>query len=241
MFQTALYHSDRQSAEALCLQLEELGLKRDEITVFTTLTELKEALDHGRWFELWLVALEGDGLEAARLTLKAEDVTLIVLSQTDAHAMEAYRMKAARYLLYPVAEEELREAVEHGRELSTLRRVRRGKRFSFRTQAGMVSIACDRVVYVELWRRSMQIHLVDGTVLQSLSLRASFEMEAGELLRSAEFSQIHKSYIVSLRHIESMGQDVLFMDNGDDIPVSKRRKSAFFRDYQDYQALGNRY
>ncbi len=233
----ALCCKDKIRQEQTLHLIDELGVSADILTAYSDPNELFERLEGGKRYDFYLLEPESGGIELARFLRRMEDDPVIVfLSASEEYAMEAYRLRVCRYLMYPFQIEELREAVRCVRDLCFLRRYREERTFRFRTEAGAAEVALRRIVYVELLRRAMWVHLLDGTILPSLSLRTSFEHEAAELLEADGFSQVHKSYIVNLDHVESIGQSSLTTTAGDEIPISKRKKQRLSKEYLYYQS-----
>ncbi|MBE5876848.1 MAG: LytTR family transcriptional regulator [Lachnospiraceae bacterium] len=54
-----------------------------------------------------------------------------------------------------------------------------------------------------------------------------------QVLENEDFVRIHKSYIVNLRYVEKIGNNVVLKD-GTSVPLARRRKKEFEAKYKEY-------
>ena len=85
------------------------------------------------------------------------------------------------------------------------------------TQA--VSFIPDDITYVDSLNRVRSIHFADGEFIQ-MNMTLS---QIAEALPSDRFAYCHRSVVVNLRHVRSLGASGLTLDDGTTLPVSRRR------------------
>ena len=77
-------------------------------------------------------------------------------------------------------------------------------------------------MYVESLQNYVRINTKQQQIITHSSLK-----NVVESLPSADFIQIHKSYVVSLKHIESTDNFSVFI-NGKELPIGATFKDSFF-------------
>lgn len=97
------------------------------------------------------------------------------------------------------------------------------------TTAGVTHISADRIIYIEAFGRKTQVYLSDGTVIDCTMSISSF---SGKQLKG--FVSCHRSYIVNLQYIKTIGKSALILDNGEEIPLSRRLYSEVNRQFISY-------
>ena len=82
-----------------------------------------------------------------------------------------------------------------------------------------VSFLPDDITYVDSLNRVRAIHFADGGFVQMNMTLAQIADE----LPSDRFAYCHRSVVVNLRHVRSLGANELTLDDGTTLPVSRRR------------------
>ncbi len=144
---------------------------------------------------------------------------LIYVTASDGFALDAYNIHAIRYLLKPVEEKKLFEALDY---TFSLLDVRKTSVYLVKTREGLESIPYSRIEYIENSSRKLEIHLTDGRKITSIYIRKSFEEETRELINARNFMCVHKSFLVNLNYVRRLNQSDVVMDSGIRIPVSKK-------------------
>lgn len=162
-----------------------------------------------------------------------KDKVIIYTTTSDDFAMEAYNVQAVRYLLKPIEEEKLYEAMKYAISYSN---TKDEPSFLLKTSEGLISLPYSKIVYIENRARVLQVCLTNGRILKSLFIRKSFDDEISEIMGSQTFMQTHKSFVVNLRYIGKMTQSNIIMVNGDEVPVSKKKYAEVKRKYLAYMA-----
>jgi DNA-binding LytR/AlgR family response regulator len=162
------------------------------------------------------------GLELASvLTRFKQPPPVVFITAHDRHAVEAFELNAVDYVLKPVREERLAEAV---------RRIVEGSRSTTSTdeqiavELGGVTrfIARSEVRYVEAQGDYARLHTTSGSHLVRTPLSTLEQQWAG-----AGFVRIHRSLLVALPHVQEVRMEggrctVVVGESGTELAVSRR-------------------
>jgi len=139
------------------------------------------------------------------------------------HAVDAFDLNAADYLLKPVREERLREAIRRVRENGA---APPAPEDTIAVELGGVTrfVPRSEVRYIEAHGDYARLHTASGTHLVRIPL-SSLE----ERWRDAGFARIHRSLLVSLAHVEEVRSGAgrcSVVVAGAELPVSRRAAPA---------------
>ena len=172
-----------------------------------------------------------NGIELGQSVRKADaQAVIIYLTSTMDFAYQAFGVFAQRYLLKPLKEPELYEAMDFA--AANIHKLHMA--LNVNTSDGIQRVFYHEIEYVENAARALHIFATDGKEIVSRLLRRSFENDMECLLQSREFIQTHKSFIVNLNYVKLYSQGQITMRSGAQIPVSKSRQSETKRAYLQY-------
>ena len=170
-----------------------------------------------------------------------KEFEVIFVTAHNEYMLQALQYSAADYLLKPVDEDRLIEAVQRVEKKMQVERKewtetlmhnlsKTGNpsemRLCLPTLKGFIVVKLDDIIYCEA-ERSYTIFHLDGkrTVTVSKSL-----IEYDNLLQDTQFIRIHKSFLINLHHVKEYqrgeGGMVIMTDNAE-IEVSRRKKEFF--------------
>lgn len=172
-----------------------------------------------------------DGLSFDALKYAPENVPVIFTTAYDQHALKAFEYNSLSYLLKPIDEDELREALRKAKRLgegaANALKVYR-KRFIVKTGLGERVILLDSVRYILSENKTTYIKLLDGS---SYPIDISLETVATQL-DPRQFMRVNRKYIVPLINVSGtltlMGGKEQLLLKGNDYPeiiVSRDRKN----------------
>lgn len=153
---------------------------------------------------------------------------IIYITSSDDFALDAYEVHAVRYLLKPIDENKLFEALDYALSYTM---IKQEPMYMVKTKDGLVQTPYSRIEYIENVYRKLEVHLIDGKVLKSLFIRSSFEETVHEIVEKKNFLQIHKSFIVNLAYAKRLTIDNIIMESGKQLPISKARAAEVKRKY----------
>jgi two-component system, LytTR family, response regulator len=166
------------------------------------------------------------------------DFEVIFVTAHDQYAIKAIRLSAADYILKPINSNELKSAVEKVglriRHKSEEQRLRELHRNLLMPAAPRIALPLDgrteftepaRIIRCQGESNYTHIWFEDGKHLLVARTLAEFE----ELLSDFGFIRVHKTHLVNSRFIKafrSNGNNILILKNGEEIPVSRRRRNT---------------
>lgn len=134
-------------------------------------------------------------------------------------AFEGFELEALDYLLKPVSFDRFKKSVNKAIELLQARtqpRVPTEESIFVRSEYKMVKIELADIDYIEGLEDYIKIHIANSRpVLTLITMKAFIEK-----LPADNFLRIHRSYIVSLNKIASVGNKKALLKNGTSLPVS---------------------
>lgn len=169
------------------------------------------------------------GIDLGRLIRKGGcESVIIYITSSDDYALDAYGVRAVRYLLKPIEGEEFFEALDYALSFTE---VKREPMYLIKTKDGLVQRPYSEIEYIENANRKLEVHLADGEVLKSIFIRRSFEEEIREVAKESNFQKIHKSFLVNFDYVKQLTADAVVMESGKRLPVSKARAAQAKREY----------
>ena len=153
---------------------------------------------------------------------------IVYITSSDDFAFEAYGVRAIRYLLKPVSEEQFFEALDYALSLT---KTEKEPVYSVKTKNGLVAVPYSKIEYIENYSRVLNIWLTDGELIKSIFIRKSFNEEIKEIAEDKSFIQVHKSFLINMRYVKKLTQKTVLMESGKSIPVSKNRAADVKKEY----------
>lgn len=149
------------------------------------------------------------------------------------YAIKAFRFNALDYLIKPIKENELDEAIkrllksagntiEVKHALSNIQSQSvEDQKLVLPTQNGTLRLPLKQITHIEGERNYSYIHLSKGSRELSSKNLAYFE----DILTDKSFFRCHRSYLVNRYHIEALKNDHFVLKNGVEIPISRRKRT----------------
>lgn len=103
-----------------------------------------------------------------------------------------------------------------------------GRYFPVSAEEGIRFIALRQVVYFKTEGHRLCIVCEDGARFYTRTLRVSVQQLLAPLVESGRFLQVYRAVFVNVEHVQLLLTDVVHMDNGDALPVSRRMYSRVF-------------
>ena len=165
------------------------------------------------------------GLQISRIISK--DIKVIFTTAYPDFALEGFELNAIDYLLKPIAFERFYQAVSKLIEVpkTESETTNNSSDFIFVKTDGknkFQKLFLEEILYVESLQNYVCIHTQKQQIITHSSLKNVIES-----LPEKDFIQIHKSFIIALKHIESTDSFSVFI-NAKELPIGATFKDAFF-------------
>lgn len=175
-----------------------------------------------------------NGMQAAQeLRMLDKEVKLVFISASPEFAMESYSLDAYHYLLKPADAGSLFPLLD--RVAGDLA-IQQDQGFVLKNRDGIVRVSFTAIEYVEVIDKTVFFHFADRTVREVTAAMGDFERQ---LLDRQEFIKPHRSYLVNLNYVQSIGTNCIMTKNGQRIPVSRLRRSQVRDAYMDFLHQAN--
>ncbi len=224
---------DMLKIEKMLIKYMEVSSNTDFVTEkFSDALQLYQKIQEGELADIYILDMimsEKNGIDIGRQIRKIgkENVIIYITSSND-YALEAFGVHAVRYLLKPVSEDSLFEALSSAISYT---RVKKDVIYLVKTRDGLFSIPYSQIEVIENVSRKLEIQLKSGEILKSIFIRKSFEEEICDLVKNENFLLVHKSYLVNLNYIKKLERSEVIMESGKRIPVSKAKTVDVKREY----------
>lgn len=170
-----------------------------------------------------------NGLEFIR-SLENPPMTVFVTAYSD-YAVESYKVNALDYLLKPYGSDDFNRTMEkvqkHWQLTNNQKDNSRGgeeKVLYLKSDYRFLRIECNDIRFIEGQSEYLKIHLIsDEPFLTHMTFRQITDM----LPKS--FIQIHRSYIVNMKHVSSAERTVVVLDDQTRLPVSDSRRNILLQ------------
>lgn len=228
MFKTAICDNDRSDLDLLCREAESwLELHKNingKIVPFQDAGKLIESLTAGERFDLFLLDVmmpKLNGIELGRAIRDIDsDVPVVYVTSSRDYAFDAYSIHAIRYIKKPVEREQFRSALDLA---FTLHMSSSRHMLLIQCSDTVSRVVMEDIVSIENNLRETTYTLCDGRKVVGTRRSGSFEDSVGEVASAKEFIQPHKSFFVNMNYIRAIRSDKIVMDDGVEIPITRRR------------------
>ncbi|CEJ73526.1 two-component response regulator VirR-like [[Clostridium] sordellii] len=156
-----------------------------------------------------------NGMDTARKIRKVDNkMEIIFITSLIDYVQEGYEVRAYRYLLKPIEEEELKKHV-----LTCIKEIENKNSYILiKNKSNNYKICLEEIKYIEVQKKNMIIHTInkDFDVIYSLE---KIEKD----LKLDKFVRCHKSFLVNLSYVENIKLNTAILESGEEVPVSRYR------------------
>lgn len=146
------------------------------------------------------------------------------------HAVESYELNAVDYLLKPFSFERftraIYKAIDMLKKTPGLPPAEKSPIFFIKSDGKNYPVSLDDIVYCEAMKNYTMVILKNGQKLMPLIPLSKFETVLSEA--GGEFIQVHRSFLVSKKHIAAIGASSVTVDKFD-IPIGVQYKERFYK------------
>lgn len=174
------------------------------------------------------IEMEGkNGIEIAQelRTFNTDSKIVFITNSTSIdHLQEGYKVKADRYLVKPINQQEFNFEIN-----SVIKDQLVDNKFILDKRISPYKLYLKDIIYIEFYNRKTIIHMNDQKISTYIALK-----EWISLLEDYHFSQCHKGYIVNLSFIQHMNTETLTLLNNEHLPLGRKYKDKLKLDYYTF-------
>jgi DNA-binding LytR/AlgR family response regulator len=177
------------------------------------------------------IYLKGEsGIQIARQYSGAH-TQIVFASASREHAIEAFNMDAAHYLVKPFSIEQVAEAMTRCMNHLSLLPI---CGVPVHTASGDITIPMDSISFIEVFNKVSVIHTRSNEIETKTGLSTLYS-----LLDPNIFLRVERSYVVNMFMISKMLSDHVVLKSGHDIPMSRKNHKDLQTSYQKFvEAIG---
>lgn len=154
------------------------------------------------------------GVELAKkLREENKEIQIFFVTGFPDYIAEGYEVDALHYLMKPVSREKVFRVMQ-----KAVSNLKTEEKVLFVQENGeMQKVLEKNIFYIEVFSHACMIHTTEGTVETKMAIN-DLEKKLSE-----GFIRVHRSYLVNLEQIKKIGKTELFLENGKDVPLSRRK------------------
>lgn len=173
------------------------------------------------------IYMEGmTGIDAARM-LKVRDPACVIVFATTSleHGPQAFDVEAFHYIVKPVDKAKLFSVLDRWYD-----RFCDEKNLTLKCGRKTVEIPLRDILYIDVLGRNCTVHTAGGSVQTAMSLAA-----IEESLPRDQFCRPIRYCLVAMRHVRSVQDDGIVMDDGETLPMSRLEKEKLRQSLAGYR------
>ncbi len=176
---------------------------------------------------------EKSGIEVAKeFREMGRKGSIVFLTTSREHALEAFSVDATQYLVKPVKEQELFQVLDR----LFVNTKEKKDCLLLRIDGRICKIPLNDIVYFEAQGKNQGLHLADGT---HPKLHMTMMEIYGMLSGRREFAKVGVSYIVNLNHVDSLNAQEICLDTGKNIYLPRGAYHSLREQYFQYYCEEN--
>lgn len=212
----------------LLKHLREYSIERHLDFSYTCFSDGQSLYNSEKEFDIIFMdfQMEGlDGIETSRKLRNCNSDSTIIFVSSYAHvAMDAYEVKAYRFLVKPIEKTKLFKALDDYRA-----EIDAENFLVYKTHERTIRIKISEIIYAEARKNHTIIHTVneDYEILKNLK-------EVQKDLPGEKFFRCHKAYLVSFLHIQSHNNTDIVFDDGSNAYISRMYLPSLRKAFHEY-------
>ncbi len=201
-------------------------------TTYSCMEDLLSAINQGEFYDILILDIymkEISGVDGAKaLRYNGFDGEIIFCTTSDLHAVDAFTLNAAQYLVKPINEKSFFNALN--KAVSTFKQNKKNH-ILINVERDIVRIDVNRILYIESEGHHQNIIFVDGTTLSPRIKSSDF---FPLLPQNDAWLKISKSYIVNLAFVKKVSAKEISLTNGEKLFLPRGSYKQVKEEYIKY-------
>lgn len=173
-----------------------------------------------------------DGMTAAKKLRGMGDTScLIFVTNMSQFALNGYEVEALDYIVKPVSYFTFSVKFERAVEIA---KKKKKKELFFLRKDGAKKIYIDDILYVEVYKH----HIIYHTQEEEIEMRGTMK-DTLRQLQGMDFVLCNKAYLINLRYVSQVKQNMVYVLN-EPLIISRNRKKEFLEALTKYYGAGRR-
>ncbi len=226
----AICEDDVGQAKIAVQYIRSLGKKFliDTLVLYSTGTELSQALQAGNRFDIYLLDIDLPGINGLELATQIREVQpyacIAFATSYPQYVTRAFMLESAQYFLKPIQKDVFLPAMEQ-----MLRDYTNAWITLMLENERSITLLQEDIVYVEFYHGKMTVWTCD----QSYKMRVNFKTWKRALYERG-FLQSHQGYFVNPKHVCAIEADTVVCTDNISCPLSARCRKDFMDQFLEY-------
>lgn len=178
-------------------------------------------------YDIALLDIYMEGLSGIRTAKQlaglCPETTVVFITTSQEHAIDAFALEALHYLVKPVDAGQLQTVLER-----YLKRAARKRTVEIRIGRDNIRLSEESIQYLESARNGTDIHTAGG-LLHTAMPAGALEQKLGQ-----DFLKIQRGFIVNMHYIEKMTSESCILKNGFTALLSRRDRQKIRTAYREF-------
>lgn len=158
----------------------------------------------------------------------SQDIMVIFTTSYTEYAVESYAINAIDYLVKPYTRKRFNQAIKKALDLYSMRKVasQAGELYlTIRSDYGLMKVFYTDIIFIEGLDNYLKIHLTNKQpIVVRLTMKGLVEK-----LPVQQFIRVHRSYIVSLKHVSYCRNKLITLTNNEEIALGSSYEQEFMK------------
>lgn len=199
---------------------------------FSAPLDLLSHVEQKNKFDVLLLDVYMPGLLGIEVAQELRDLgdtcQIIFLTTSRDHAVDAFSLNAAHYLVKPYSKDTLFSAID--KAIGNLTK-KNGQFITFKSTEGICRVDLEKIVYSESDSHTQRIVLSDGKVVTIRKTSTElFELLVG----NQNFYKCGSTYIFNMDFVSELSSKGVVFSTGKKLPILSRKYAEFKKTYMDY-------
>jgi DNA-binding LytR/AlgR family response regulator len=207
--------------------VRDYAMRLGRLTVLKTFINPEEALAYlsHHAADILFLDIQMPGLSGFELLKKLASPPIVIFTTArHDYAVQAFDLNVLDYLVKPIAFGRFEKAVIKAEEYIAARTQRNPRYIMIRADHRIHKIWVDQIEYIEGLSEYVKIYTPEKTYITLAALKELIHQLPGQ-----DFIRIHKSYIVSKKHIHSFNHQGVILFSKKNLPIGRTFKANFLK------------
>lgn len=197
--------------------------KKNREICLRTFSSGEELLSYDGQIDILFLDIQMKGMDGMETARKLRDSKfrgfLIFITVLKEMVFQSFEVQAYDYLVKPVEEKQFEKTME--RLYTSMQNASEDSLLVQKGYEGRI-IREEEIIFCEIIDRKIYLNLASGEVVDYYERIENLETKLG-----SHFFRCHRSYLINLKHLKGYKNGTACMDNGKEVPVSRRRSKEF--------------
>lgn len=223
MIRIAICDDEKHMSDHIRAMASDFFRKKNREICLRTFSSGEELLSYDGQIDILFLDIQMKGMDGMETARKLRDSKfrgfLIFITVLKEMVFQSFEVQAYDYLVKPVEEKQFEKTME--RLYTSMQNASEDSLLVQKGYEGRI-IREEEIIFCEIIDRKIYLNLASGEVVDYYERIENLETKLG-----SHFFRCHRSYLINLKHLKGYKNGTACMDNGKEVPVSRRRSKEF--------------